>query len=50
MGYQRMTQAEWADLIAKNGYENAVQIARDFGTVIDETGAAPLASCSGCKT
>ena len=43
MGYQRMTQAEWADLIAKQGYENAVQIARDFGTVIDETGAAPTA-------
>jgi hypothetical protein len=43
MGYQRMTQAEWADLIAKQGYENAVQIARDFGTVIDEAGVPPSA-------
>lgn len=41
MGYQRMTQAEWADLIAKQGYENAVRTALQFGTVLEETGAPP---------
>lgn len=43
MGYQRMTQAEWADLIAKQGYENAAQIAQNFGTVLEETGRPPTA-------
>lgn len=41
MGYQRMTQAEWADLIAAQGYERAADIVRNFGTVLEETGLPP---------
>lgn len=43
MGYQQMTRAEWADLIAKVGYEEAANIARNFGTKIAETNLPPTA-------
>lgn len=34
MGYQRMTRAEWEDLVAKKGIEEARNIVKNFNTVI----------------
>lgn len=42
--YKRMSQADWDELIRKQGYDRAAEFATNFGTVIDETGLPPLAA------